>query len=47
MIQIKKNGEVSVSYGKEEEIDNIRIMKPDDDRLTAYSRIGERLFNHL
>jgi len=43
----KENGEVSVSYGKEEEIDNIRIMKPDDDRLTAYSRIGERLFNHL
>ncbi len=43
----KKSGKVNVSYGQKENIDSVRIMKPDDNRLTAYSFIGERLFGTI
>jgi len=43
----KKLNLVSVSYGKKEDIDKIRIMKPDDDRLSAYSFVGEKLFKTI
>lgn len=43
----KQSGKVSISYGTKEELDKIRILKPDDDRLSSYSRIGDKLFNHI
>lgn len=33
----KNLGKVTVSYGKKENLDKLRIMKPDDSRLSKYS----------
>lgn len=41
----KENELVSVSFGSKDSIDNVRIMKPDDNRLSQYSFVGERLFS--
>lgn len=38
----KENGDVSISYGRKSEIDDIRVMRAvDDPRMTQYTKIGD------
>lgn len=42
----KQKDIVTVSYGSKQSLDNIRIMKPDDNRLSNYMRVGD-FFNRI